>query len=244
MSAKLNRIADIKNIFYINLETRNDRRNSIETQLKNIGLTNFERFNAIKVMDGRVGCTMSHIKCLEMAKERGYNHLLICEDDTFFLDPKLFKTQLTTFLNNEHKWDVVLFAGNNVPPYEQIDETCVSVTRCQTTTCYMVNGHYYDTLLANYKEGLAKLMYSPEQHISYAIDKYWFTLQLKDNWYLITPLTVIQREDYSDIEGRVTNYAHLMTDLDKKELLRRQQEQYMKQLQQQQQQQRNMFMMG
>ena len=220
MSAKLNGIADIKNIFYINLESRLDRRNSIETQLKNIGLTNFERFNAIKVMDGRVGCTMSHIKCLEMAKERGYNHLLICEDDTFFLDPKLFKTQLTTFLKNGHKWDVVLFAGNNVPPYERLDETCIAVSHCQTTTCYLVNGHYFDTLLQNMREGLDKLLKEPTNHLNYAIDRYWLNLQKKDSWLLITPLTVIQREDYSDIENKRTDYSNLMLDLDKKQLMK------------------------
>ena len=220
MSAKLNTIADITNIFYINLESRVDRRKSIETQLNNIGLTGFERFNAIKLMDGRAGCTMSHIKCLELAKERGYNHLLICEDDTFFLDPKLFKTQLTTFLNNGHTWDVVLFAGNNVPPYERIDETCIAVSHCQTTTCYLVNGHYFDTLLTNMKEGLNKLLKEPTNHLNYAIDRYWLKLQKKDNWLLITPLTVIQREDYSDIEKKITDYSKLMMDLDKTELLK------------------------
>ena len=220
MSAKLNTIADITNIFYINLESRVDRRKSIETQLNNIGLTSFERFNAIKLMDGRAGCTMSHIKCLELAKERGYNHLLICEDDTFFLDPKLFKTQLTTLLNNGHTWDVVLFAGNNVPPYELIDETCIAVSHCQTTTCYLVNGHYFDTLLRNMKEGLNNLLKEPMNHLNYAIDRYWLKLQKKDNWLLITPLTVIQREDYSDIEKKITDYSKLMIDLDKTELLK------------------------
>ena len=244
--SKISNINDITNVVYINLEHRTDRKEHIEGQLKQIGFTNVERFNAVKTANGRVGCTLSHIKCIELAKQRNYSHVVICEDDTMFTNVELFQKQLNAFLSKHHSWDVVLFAGNNVPPYEQIDATCVSVNRCQTTTCYMVNGHYYDTLLANYKEGLAKLMRSPEQHVSYAIDKYWFSLQSKDNWYLITPLTVIQREDYSDIEGRVTNYAYLMTDLDKKEFLWRQQEHYMKQLQQQQkqQQQRNMFMMG
>jgi len=230
-------IRDITNVIYINLAHRTDRKEHIEGQLKQIGFTNGERFNAVKTANGRVGCTLSHIKCIELAKQRNYSHVVICEDDTMFTNVELFQNQLNAFLSKHHSWDVVLFAGNNVPPYEPIDETCVSVTRCQTTTCYMVNGHYYATLLANYKEGLEKLMRSPEQHVSYAIDKYWFSLQSKDKWYLITPLTVIQREDYSDIEGRVTNYAYLMTDLDKKELLQRQQEQYMKQLEQQRQQQ-------
>ena len=40
-------------------------------------------------------------------------------------------------------------------------------------------------------------------------------IKLDDNWYLITPLTVTQREDYSDIEKRQTNYTRVMIDLDK-----------------------------
>jgi hypothetical protein len=214
-------ISDIKNVFYINLEARTDRRQNIELQLPRVGLHTFERFNAIKLNDGRVGCTLSHIKCLELAKARSYDHLLICEDDTIFLEPDLFIKQMNTFLTKGHKWDVVLLGGNNVPPYERVDETCVAVSRCQTTTCYLVAGHYFDTLLANYKEGLQRLLREPERHVDFAIDKYWLKLQQKDNWFLITPLTVVQREDYSDIEGRRTNYMYAMTDLDKPHLFRR-----------------------
>lgn len=240
----LSSITDITNVFYINLEHRTDRKEHIESELNQVGFNNVERFNAVKMKNGRVGCTLSHIKCIELAKERNYSHVVICEDDTKFTNVELFKKQLNTFLTKKHNWDVVIFAGNNVPPYEQIDDTCISVTRCQTTTCYMVNGHYYDALLDNYKEGLEKLMRYPEQHISYAIDKYWFSLQLKDNWFLITPLTVIQREDYSDIEQRVTNYGYLMTDLDKKELLWMQQEQYNRLRAEQEKRTKLPFMMG
>ena len=90
------------------------------------------------------------------------------------------------------------------------------MTSCQTTTGYIVNGHYFDALIKNIKEGLELLIKNPEDHKIYALDKYWFKLQEKDKWFLITPLTVIQREDYSDIEERVTNYQTVMLDLDKK----------------------------
>jgi hypothetical protein len=49
----------------------------------------------------------------------------------------------------------------------------------------------------------------------YAIDKFWILLQRQDKWLLIVPLTVTQREDYSDIERRPTNYKRAMTSLDK-----------------------------
>lgn len=213
----LNNLTDITNIFYINLESRPDRKEHIEAQLKTVGFPSFERFNAIKMPNGngRVGCSMSHIKCLEIAKQRGYSHLLICEDDTLFLQPELFKEQLNKFLSKRYNWDVVLFAGNNVPPYERIDDTCICVNYCQTTTCYLVNSTYFDILIDNMKSGVIKLIQEPSNHISYAIDKYWIKLQQKDNWYMITPLTVVQREDFSDIELRITNYKNLMIDLDK-----------------------------
>jgi GR25 family glycosyltransferase involved in LPS biosynthesis len=218
----INTISDIKHAFYINLASRPDRKQHVEEQLKIIGI-NAERFNAIKLPNGALGCSMSHLKCLETAKQNNWPHLLIVEDDIKFLDPVLFKTQINTFFTNHmNNWDVIIIGGNNVPPYEKIDDTCVKVSSCQTTTGYLVNGHYFDTLIDNFRTGINKLIKNPELHVQYAIDKYWFHLQKRDNWYLIIPLTVTQREDYSDIEKRPTNYTNVMTDLDKEWLFKKQ----------------------
>jgi hypothetical protein len=62
---------------------------------------------------------------------------------------------------------------------------------------------------------MKKLMLEPNKGFFYSIDKYWFELQEKHAWYLIIPLTVIQRDDYSDIEKRITKYSHVMMDLEK-----------------------------
>ena len=53
-------------------------------------------------------------------------------------------------------------------------------------------------------------------------------MQQRDNWFLIIPLTVTQREDYSDIEKAYTNYTSAMIDLDKEALIKAQQEAYKK----------------
>ena len=211
----MNNIFDIKNAFYINLLSRPDRKKHVEEQLEKIGIK-AERFNAIKLKNGAVGCSMSHLKCLEIARTNNWDHVLIVEDDILFLNPALFIHKLNEFLSNHKNFDVLLFAGNNMPPYITIDNSCVKVTKCQTTTAYLVKSHYYDTLINNYKEGIKKLMNEPLKHAIYAIDKYWFRLQEKDKWYLIIPLSVTQREDYSDIEKKRTNYTNVMIDLDKK----------------------------
>jgi hypothetical protein len=219
----MNNNAIIKNALYINLESRKDRRAHVEAQLaalKNAenGMPNLaaERFNAIKhAVHGAIGCSMSHMRCIQIAKERGWDHVLVCEDDVLFTNAPLFLAQLSKFMATVPTWDVVLLAGNNIPPFRVVNGACIQVSNCQTTTAYIVRAHYYDALIANYRAGLNKLMRNPTQKLEYAIDRYWFELQRRDRWFLITPLSVVQREDYSDIEQRVTNYGHLMLDLDK-----------------------------
>jgi len=210
----LSSIQDIQHAFYINLDHRTDRKTHIEEQLNLVGIK-AQRFNAIKMDNGAIGCSMSHLKILHQAIKEGWPHVAIIEDDTLFLDPGLFVTHLNSCLKSHKKWDVILFAGNNVPPFERMDDTCVRVSHCQTTTAYIVNGPYMETLATNIKEGIHRLMREPEKHILYAIDKYWLQLQKRDLWFLITPLTVVQREDYSDIEKKKTNYSRMMTDLEK-----------------------------
>jgi GR25 family glycosyltransferase involved in LPS biosynthesis len=214
----LKNINEIKHAFYINLEHRKDRKQHVENQLKVIGIQ-AERFNAVKLPDGALGCSMSHLKCLQIAKEKHWEHVLICEDDITFTNPKLFTQQMNKFLKTQSTWDVVLLAGNNMPPFKQIDDYCVQVSRCQTTTGYLVKSHYYDTLINNIKMGMNMLVKNREQHRIYAIDKFWFSLQARDLWFLITPLSVVQRQDYSDIEKKHTNYTKIMVDLDKRYLI-------------------------
>jgi len=204
--------SDISNAYYINLDHRKDRDDHINVELLALGLK-ASRFKAIGLKNGAIGCTMSHLKLLETALEQHMDHILIMEDDITFLDPELFKKQFNTFIQNcDNNWDVILFGGNNVPPFKAVDSTCIQVSRCQTTTGYLVNRHYIPHMCKNIKEGLQLLISNPQQHYFYAIDKYWFALQQSGRWFLIIPATIIQYEGYSDIEKRTTNYANMMID--------------------------------
>ena len=187
-------------------------------------------------MNGAVGCTISHIKCLETAKENQWKHVFICEDDITFLEPDVFMKNLTKFYESDYDWDVVIVGGNNALPYRKASDFCIQVHNCQTTTGYIVQNHYYDVLIQNFKESLRNLMKNPENKTEYAIDIYWKRLQNRDRWYMIIPPTVIQCAGYSDIEKRVVNYQNLMTDLDKEWLFQYQRQQMILQQQHLQQQ--------
>uniref|UniRef100_A0A6C0I403 Glycosyl transferase family 25 domain-containing protein n=1 Tax=viral metagenome TaxID=1070528 RepID=A0A6C0I403_9ZZZZ len=214
-------ISDIPG-YYINLNSRVDRKQHVERQLDLLGIRdNVKRFNAIHNVNGRIGCSLSHLKCIQMAKEQNMEFVLILEDDVSFLLPDDFVENVNKFLSNpKNKWDVLLLAGNNLPPFTTNDEVSIRVTHCQTTTGYIVRKHYYDTLISNIKEGVAKLMKNPEHHYYFAIDKYWIHLQKQHRWMLLVPLIVVQRPDYSDIEKRHTDYQHLMTSIDKSDVRR------------------------
>lgn len=216
MMKRINNFHDISHVLYINLDSRIDRRTHFESQFNKIGLQT-QRFSAIRNNDGAIGCSMSHIACLEIAIHNNWDHVLVCEDDATITNPGQLVYQVNQFLNRfNDAWDVLLLGGNNYQPFRQESSECVRVANCQTTTAYLVRRPYFETLLANFKEGLKKLMAEPSQQPKYAIDQYWKNLQRKDRWYLIVPITVIQRPDYSDVSKQHVDYSRFMTQVNKK----------------------------
>lgn len=210
------------NTLFINLSSRTDRLEHVLNEFNKFGLTP-ERVDAVKMASGAIGCTLSHIKCLEIAKSRDLEHVFICEDDITFLKPDLLRENLTKFYNNkEIQWDILIIGGNNCPPFQQITDYCSRIFNCQTTTGYVVKKCMYDILLENFQTGLDLLLKNPNNKREYAIDMYWKRLQPQYYWYIITPLTTIQYENYSDVEQQTVNYSNLMLDLNKEWLLRRQ----------------------
>ena len=196
----------MEHVLYINLYHRKDRKEHIERQLSNWGVP-FERLDASAHRYGYLGCAQSHIRCLERAISEKWPHVCIVEDDMYILDLPVFKKSLSRFLKANLSWDVLLLGGNVGPPYMK-EKGCRRVINAQTTTAYVVQQHYYETLLKNFKQGLevSMLMDEPE----YRIDIFWKRLQRKDTWYILDPLTVVQLEGYSDIERRDTNYMSMM----------------------------------
>ena len=91
------KLCDI-NTLYINLDKRTDRRLHVENELKKINIGNVTRFKGIEMKNGAIGCSMSHMKCLEQAKNNNWDCVFICEDDIEFTNPLLFTTQINKFL--------------------------------------------------------------------------------------------------------------------------------------------------
>jgi GR25 family glycosyltransferase involved in LPS biosynthesis len=199
---------------------REDRKAQVIAELAKLDICG-NRFNAVKTANGAIGCTISHLKCLEQAATNNWPFVFVCEDDILFLNPALVRAnvdQLLAAVGDD--WDVLILGGNAVPPYQPLGNFAVKVVNCQTTTGYIVRRSFYKPLIENIREGLALFMRNPEDKRQFAIDIYWKRLQASHRWYMIVPPTVIQREGFSDVESRDTNYAGLMLDMQKEWLFR------------------------
>ena len=187
----------IPHIFYINLNRRTDRKEEIEKELDNFGLT-YERFEAIEDNFGAVGCGLSHIEVLKIARDRNYENIIILEDDfTFLVSKDEFYTQLTNFFNLNLDYDACLLSYN-LFNFTQLQNNVVNkLLYAQTTSGYIVNKKCYDKLINLFEYAMPHLK-SSGSHWVYSIDVIWKNLQEKDNWYYFITRIGKQRDSYSD----------------------------------------------
>lgn len=202
----------LNNIFYINLSHRVDRRQKVENELEKMGWSNYERFNAIKLKDPRVGCSISHLKVIKIAKERNLDYVVVLEDDVEFTQPGDLNVKLDAFSRMNIDYDVLLLAGNLRPPVTHIKDFVFRAQKSFAGTAYVVKKHYYDILIKNIESGIRGLMNDSNSHPVNAFDTHWFILQQKDKWLIFLPRTVKQSIDYSDIEKKNVDYSRLMLD--------------------------------
>jgi glycosyl transferase family 25 len=190
----------IHRVVYINLDERTDRKLEVQGELRKMFPDDIvERFPAIRHVHGGIGCTMSHIAVLERAKAEGWPNVMIVEDDFIWTNLEAGTSVLQTLL--KRKYDVIIVSGSDV----NANKATMRLNSCTTTTAYIVAQRYYDTLLVNYKEGLARLQ-ETGLYVSYALDQYWKLIQPKGLWYVVIPIMGYQRPGYSDIEKKVTDY--------------------------------------
>jgi len=209
----------LENVYYINLEERVDRKVFVETELKKMKWK-YERFNAIKHERGALGCSLSHLAIIEMAKEKNLDYVVILEDDIQFLQPEKYNKLLIDFRNfvesNSLDYDVFLIATNILDKENgiiPINNYIYRVKASYSATGYIVKRHYYDKIIANYKEGIRLFIENPTVAGKYELDVYWIKLQMVDKWFIIYPRTVNQRESYSNILNCMTDYTKHMIDV-------------------------------
>ena len=191
-------------VYYINLESRTDRKQEIEEELNKMGLK-YNRFNAIQNDYGIIGCTQSHLEVLKDAKKNNLKNVLIFEDDFLFLISKeRFWNQVTTFFDQNNDYDVLMLSYN-LNKSEDYNEQLLKVLDCQTASGYIVNNKFFDKLINLYEQNLP-LLISTGMHWVYANDVVWKQLQPNSNWFALKERVGLQRPSYSNLTNSFVDY--------------------------------------
>lgn len=189
--------------FYINLDTRTDRRAEFEAECERMNLS-VERFPACRDKTPAIGCTRSHLEVLKLARDRGYPSVLIFEDDFQFLVSK--ETVESVLQTLPEDYDVVMLSYNLIrgDPYNDRFGRALEV---QTASGYIVHARMYDRLIATLEEGYRMFLANPDAHWLYINDQVWKSLQPTSRWYYSLLRIGKQRPGWSDLGQKFVEYG-------------------------------------
>ena len=197
----------MNNHFYINLENRPERNLDTIVELKKLGIKKPNRFNAVSHNIPLVGCAMSHIACLEKAKELNWDYVIIFEDDIKIEGKQKIIEKFNKFI--KYDFDVLYLGCWNYQKPIQIERDLAKVVKASCLHAYIVKSHYYDTLIDRLKESIDLKLKDPNNG-KYNNDEWIGELQLKDRWYCITPVHITQKDGYSDNFNEIRNYSKII----------------------------------
>jgi len=132
------------NIIYINLARREDRRRNFESQMKQIGIKNYERFDAIDAGpgDGNTGCCASHRAVMKLIVDRGLPRCAVFEDDSVVREQfrdSFHEVVAQPLRELPPDWDLVYFGGGyGDDPQGWHSRHLIKINAMKTTSSYAV----------------------------------------------------------------------------------------------------------
>lgn len=181
----------------INLKERKSKKKYMKIQCKRRDIP-LKFFLAEKHENPRRGCLESHLTVIKNALNDGIKYLLIFEDDV------KFKKRVIQLPVVPEDWDMLYLGGTVHRIINRNNKNWVRMT-CWTTHAYIVN-------LTN--EKLVDRILEADKFDG-EIDRYYLDKVHKDfNCYMSSPMIAIQKQGFSDIEGREVNYDFMERTLD------------------------------
>ena len=203
-------------VYCINLDRRSDRWDCV---INNFNKNNIkcERFSA---KDGyeidlpspfrfELAGAISHLNVIKKAKENNLKNVLIFEDDVEFIDnlEELFSEKIK---NVPEDWDLIFFGGNHVGSLVKINKDVYKMTWSYALQMYAINSKFFDQLIIFLETKINDVLNKTHDlSPSVAADYFIAHLQRNSNSYVIKPHFTWQRENFSDIQEKVTNYDFL-----------------------------------
>lgn len=195
-------------IYCINLERRKDRKEQCISEFFKHNL-NVEFISAIdgkdisdinvKIKKGAYACSLSHIKIYNDIIKNNYNKVLILEDDIEFSN-NLTNEFNAVFNNIPENWNLLYFSGNHYKGLTKINNDISKMIGSLSMACYGITYNMTKALLNILNSDIL---------LDREIDMIVADNMIHYNCYVFNKALGWQRENFSDIEGRHTNYTML-----------------------------------
>lgn len=191
---------------YINLDNRIDRRDSFEIKSQEKELF-IPRLSAVTLLPEQVttnpsdptwykkiSCTVSHQKCIEIAKRNNWESVLIFEDDAIFDNHFIEKSKSCIDDLKKLDWHIFFFGGEPASDCQNITDSICKTDGIYGAHAYAVHYSFYDTILnfpshsniidiiyLNYNKNNKKFFIAKELLVWQDDDKYPSDLWVKSN---------------------------------------------------------------
>lgn len=208
----------IDHCYYLNLDKRKDR--NLHTLKLVLPFFNFKedfftRYSAIDTSTEptlslrSVGCAQSHLNIYQDAIKKGYEAIIILEDDFVpIIDTSEFFSRWEYFVKHYPDFNLCQLSYKDLTKAMPIDSSGLVLTsnNVQTTSAYVIKLSFCKKIVPKIQKSIDLLKSGGDPNL-HAIDQTWKSFQSLDNkWYLLKRCG-IQAHDFSDIERRVVNYG-------------------------------------
>lgn len=209
--------------FVINLPERVDRKCNMDYQLAKVGITDsVEWLPAIKHRYGMVGCSLSHLECVKLAKQRGWKTVLIFEDDVIFT--KHFETSYErSFAQLQTKdWAVYHLGAMLMNICRQVESNLLQIGYNWAAHAVAIHERAYDFIINNYDHSYSETDSSKPWGGHYPFDGFINkeVFDAKFNIFSAYPLLATQFPSMSDTWGEHRDYKYLIEESYEKQIVR------------------------
>jgi hypothetical protein len=189
-------------IYCINLDEATERWDMCVEQFNKYNI-NVERFPGIKIdsglnglLKGEIGILRTNYEIIKKAKELNLNNVLILEDDFLFIENfnEIFNFMVKQVPDN---WDFLYFGANHVNGINYISPNVAKMNRSYALHTFAVKNTMFDKILN----------ILPNEKLQ--VDVYYADMMPSCNAYVLRPHISFQREGFSYIQNRITDYNFL-----------------------------------
>ena len=210
-------------IYCINLEERKDRWDLCLEKFKEYGITNFKRFEGIKVNGnlslkklGQIGCSSCFYNIIKEAHENNYNSILILEDDFNFIVSKdeLEEALEKAFKEMPEDWDMFYLGANVINeiyqnPIEEYSENLFKLNSAYALHSVCFSKNSFSKILNFFEDNSNWIMNLMQNYES--IDVFFAKdFQHCNKCFIWKDLLCLQEPSFSSIENTFYNYTDLM----------------------------------